>query len=458
MQTEKTSPTVRHRWLTLATLVFAGEAIFFLPFVLPRVFRPTLLQVFDLTNLQLGWAFSAYGVVAMLSYFPGGPLADRFGPRRLMSIALLSTSAGGVLLATVPASQTLMMLYAFWGVTTVFLFWAGLIRATRQWGGASLQGSAFGLLDGGRGLVAALIGSLAVYGYSLLLPSDLETLSSQEQSRAFANVIWLFTGVTFAAAVSVWLVLPKDSAMDLKHDSHSATQRELGKWKHFRWDGVRMVARMPSVWLQAMIVLCAYVAYKGLDDVSLYAKEALGFDNVAAAYSSTLSMWMRPVAAVVAGVIADRVRVSTMTAVSFVVLTIGSSVITLDLLQPGMLVGFLVVIAATSAAVFSLRGLYFAIMREGNVPFRHTGAAVGIVSAVGYTPDVFMGPLMGVLLDRGPASSGDPTRGHQYVFAIVAGFSIVGFVTTWLFRRVNKNANAVNPIDTDCSDSVEHTV
>ncbi|MFG0255667.1 MAG: nitrate/nitrite transporter, partial [Rhodopirellula sp. JB053] len=329
MQSERTPPTVRHRWLTLATLVFAGEAIFFLPFVLPRVFRPTLLQVFDLTNLQLGWAFSAYGVVAMFSYFPGGPLADRFGPRRLMSIALLSTSAGGVLLATVPASQTLMWLYAFWGCTTVFLFWAGLIRATRQWGGALLQGSAFGLLDGGRGLVAAMIGSLAVYGYSLLLPSDLETLSSQEQTRAFANVIWLFTGVTFTAAVLVWLVIPDDTRADENHEPSSAALRGLPRWNYGRWNGVKTVARMPSVWMQAIIVLCAYVAYKGLDDVSLYANEVLGFDNVAAAYSSTLSMWMRPVAAVGAGVIADRVRVSTMTAASFVVLAIGSLVIAL---------------------------------------------------------------------------------------------------------------------------------
>jgi hypothetical protein len=64
------------RAIAMLALVVAGEAVFFLPFVLPRIFRPTLLEVFALTNLELGIAFSVYGVVAMLAYFPGGPLAD----------------------------------------------------------------------------------------------------------------------------------------------------------------------------------------------------------------------------------------------------------------------------------------------------------------------------------------------------------------------------------------------
>ena len=65
------------RGLFIAALIIAGESVFLLPFVLARVFRPTLLDVFDLTNLELGAAFSAYGIIAMAAYFLGGPLADR---------------------------------------------------------------------------------------------------------------------------------------------------------------------------------------------------------------------------------------------------------------------------------------------------------------------------------------------------------------------------------------------
>ncbi|HEX9000930.1 MAG TPA: MFS transporter, partial [Blastocatellia bacterium] len=133
----------------------AGEGSFLLPFVLARIFRPTLLDVFGLTNLQLGAVFSLFGVFALASYLPGGLLADRFPARRLMSAALLLTALGGVALAQIPSLKVLTILYGFWGLTTTLLFWAAMIRATREWGGSANQGRAFGLLEGGRGLLSA---------------------------------------------------------------------------------------------------------------------------------------------------------------------------------------------------------------------------------------------------------------------------------------------------------------
>jgi sugar phosphate permease len=70
-------------------------------------------------------------------------------------------------------------------------------------------------------------------------------------------------------------------------------------------------------------------------------------------------------------------------------------------------------------------------MEEGRVPFGDTGSAVGIVSVVGYTPDVFMGPLMGILLDRWPGQ-----LGHQLVFAVLTLSAMVGLVASILFWRV----------------------
>lgn len=38
--------------LTLILLILSGEFIYFLPYVLSKVFRPTFLDVFQLNNLQ----------------------------------------------------------------------------------------------------------------------------------------------------------------------------------------------------------------------------------------------------------------------------------------------------------------------------------------------------------------------------------------------------------------------
>ncbi|MEM9591158.1 MAG: MFS transporter [Pseudomonadota bacterium] len=406
------------RVLSIAALVIAGESVFLLPFVLARVFRPTLLDVFDLTNLELGTAYSVYGVVAMAAYFFGGPLADKYPARILLAVALVSTAAGGLVLMTVPSFPTLVMLYAYWGVTTIALFWAPLIRATRQWGGQDEQGRAFGLLDGGRGLLAASMGSMMVLLFAGLLPPEEETASLAERTEALSQVILAMSCMTFLAAILVLLALP--------HSDPS----EPGEKQPLSLKGVARVAAMPSVWLQAAIILCAYVGFKAIDDFSLYANQVVGLDEVDAAQAGVVSLWVRPFAAVGAGIIADRIGASKMTSGSFVLLALGSLILASGLIAPGMVWVFLLTIICSSMGIFALRGLYFAIMREGKVPLAYTGAAVGLVSVIGYTPDVFMGPLMGYLLDQSPGAAG-----HQHVFWVVTGFAVLGLVASWRFSR-----------------------
>ncbi|MEM7192358.1 MAG: MFS transporter, partial [Pseudomonadota bacterium] len=291
----------KRRALSLLALVIAGESIFLLPFVFPRIFRPTLLEVFDLTNLELGTAFAAYGLIAMAAYFFGGPLADKFPARILIATALTFTAAGGLVMMTIPPHSTLVGLYAYWGVTTIALFWAPLIRATRQLGGDDAQGRAFGLLDGGRGLLAALMGLITVMLFAALLPEDSVTASSGQRETALRQIIMWLSAMTFGAAVLVWFALPKSAP------AQTSAQERLS----FR--GIVHVFAMPTVWLQAAIILCAYVGFKAIDDFSLYANQVVGLDQVDAARAGVVSLWVRPVAAIGAGFLADRIGASTMT-------------------------------------------------------------------------------------------------------------------------------------------------
>ena len=58
----------RSKWqrvLIIVSLIFAREAIFTLPYHVTRLFRPTLLDVLDLTPTEHGVAQSAYGFMAL---------------------------------------------------------------------------------------------------------------------------------------------------------------------------------------------------------------------------------------------------------------------------------------------------------------------------------------------------------------------------------------------------------
>jgi len=70
-------------------------------------------------------------------------------------------------------------------------------------------------------------------------------------------------------------------------------------------------------------------------------------------------------------------------------------------------------------------------MEKGQIPLTLTGTSVGLISLIGYTPDIFAGPAMGYLLEN---SSG--ANGHQHVFLMLALFSFVGGVAAWSYHRL----------------------
>jgi len=319
-----------------------------------------------------------------------------------------------------PSPDVLLLLYGGWGISTIMLFWSPLIRATREWGGEQTQGTAFGLLDGGRGLLAALTATLMVALLAWLLPEGAEAASAAERAAALNQVVMMLMAITALGALLVlWLL---EDAAPAGTGGRRTGLRDISK-----------VLTLPAVWLQALIILCAYIGFKATDDFSLYANEVIGADEVTAAAFGTIALYARPIAAVTAGLLADRLGAANMTAACFLILTAGSVYLASGAIGYGMETAFVVTISATALGIFALRGLYFAIMKEGRVPLAVTGSAVGFVSLLGYTPDVFMGPLMGWLLDRSPGAAG-----HQHVFMVVSAFAACGLLLTLGFARLTR--------------------
>lgn len=406
-------------------LILAGEAVFILPFVLARVFRATVLDVFQITNTELGYCFSIYGLVALVSYLFGGPLADKYPPRILMGLGLLLTAAGGIVYASGPSLATLQLLYGFWGFTTIFLFWAAMIKATRVWGGSNNQGKAFGFLDGGRGLVGALFGVLGVFIFSLFITSDTTALTPEEQIAAFKTIV--YTSSIIVAIIGVIVLL------FLKTELNTQT---LIKEK-ITFSTIKTVLKLPAVWLLMIIILCAYVGYKITDIFSLYAKEVMNYSEVDAAKTGTFLLFIRPIVGVVIGFLADRSRASFYLCIGFVCSIAGAILFASDLLNEHTTLLFFLSIIITALGVYAARVLYFAVMDEGNIPLALTGTAVGVISFIGYTPDIFAGPMIGYFLDGIPGK-----EGHHAVFWTLAVFSLVGLIASLIFFKITTRSSS----------------
>ena len=410
------------KFLILTLLILSGEFIYFLPYVLSRVFRPTFLDVFQLNNFQLGSLFSVYGVVALLSYIYGGVITDRYSPRKLMSSALFLTALGGLVLASYPSYQTLQILYGYWGFTSVFLFWGAMIKATRLWGGDNNQGKAFGFLDGGRGIVAASMGSIGVFVFTIVLTSDIESASVLERQEAFRYVILLSS---FMVAFIGLLVLIFLRNMEDKNTNFELPLNTL--------TNIKGVLKNESIWLLMLIIMCAYVGYKVTDIYSLYASEVMLYDQIEAAEVGALQLYLRPIVCIAIGLLADRTKNMFWIIFGFVTMLIGALIFSFGIIKPDMNFIFFLSLVILAVGTYSIRALYFAVLKEANVAFALTGTAVGIISVVGYSPDIFAGPIMGYLLDENPG-----IIGHQYVYFMLVIFSILGLIASIRFARLTK--------------------
>jgi nitrate/nitrite transporter NarK len=415
----------QRRFLYMVALIFAGEAVYTLPFAIARFFRPTMLDVFGLTATELGFAQGVYGVLALLAYFPGGALADRFPARKLMAWSLWTTAAGGVYMASLPGYGGTIFIFGFFGLSTVLLFWAALIRATRDWGASEEQGRAYGILDGGRGLLAAGMASVGVMVFSLSFPDGYAASDPEERAAALRLVIHGYAVVTGLTGVLVWFALSDD------HPGSGGQPRPSAHAAQLRQHMVD-VFRLPAVWMQAIVVVCAYVGFKGFDNFSLFAVQGYGLDEVEAAQLVALGAWVRPFAALGAGLLGDRIGVSRLLVICFVLLL--ASNLYFAFTTPGVVWVLLGNVLLAAVAICGLRGLYFAVFEEQRVPAIVTGTAVGLVSVVGYTPDIFVTLVAGILIDRSPGLAG-----HQHFFMFLAAFAAVGvLVSLALARRAER--------------------
>jgi nitrate/nitrite transporter NarK len=418
----------RRRSLAMLSLILAGESIFIPPFHPGRYFKSSVLSTFAIDEFQLGQLGAVYGVLAMACYVVGGPLADRFSPRKLIAASLIATGLGGVYMSTIPSFGGLYVLFGFWGASTILAFWAPLIRATRDWGGEDGQGRAFGILDGGRGLAAALLATVAAYAFGALVDGDVPADPAREKA-AVRVLLYAYAGCCFLASMCVWLFVPDPeparsrAVQDLTSELVRLVQRFVA------------VVRSPAVWLQAVVIIAAYSTFKMFDNYGLYAEDAYGLAPTESAKVVAYLSFLRAVAALVAGWIADRILgVSPSVQACFGLLIV--SYLTFILVAPGRDLIWLMVInmVVSCSAFFALRGIYFALLGESGIPSQLTGTAVGVICLVGFTPEIFMPPLTGWLI-REARQAGDVLAGYNRVYGILIVLSVFGWLATAAVRR-----------------------
>ena len=404
------------RTLVMTVLCLSGGTIYNLPYIWEVFYIPTQ-QAFGLSKTQLGVLLSVFGGISMITYFLGGWLADRVSPRKLISSAMLVTGVIGLYYATFPGFKMLLIIHVIWALSISLVFWNAMIKATRDWAPSEEQGRAFGFLEGGRGVVEVIPTTVLLALFAWLGSDD----------AAFSTVIICFSVINILVGIAAWLILKEPD--DDNHAEAEETKRTVG------WEELRIVLKMPVVWLTALVIMGANTAYWGTYTFTTYASEIFLMTVVMAGVLSVGRMWVKPFAAVVSGYVADRIGISRAVAFCMLLTTISFALFTITPANPAVLPFVIVNVGLAALGIFAVRGIYFALLDEGGVPIAMTGTAAGVASGIGFLPEFYMPLFNGIVLDTYPGLTG-----YRILFGFVTATVVIGFLAALLMIRMNRKA------------------
>lgn len=391
-------------------------------------YQETILQVFNMTNAQLNSMYTILGWVFVFGYIPSGILSDRFSAKKLLAMSLFFTGLGGLWFAQVPSYEFVMVIFAVWGFFSVFTFWSAHMKIVKLLATEKEQGTFFGVLDGGRGVVEALLASLALFIFSGILGSSIEVV---DKRAALIAVIYMYSFVLIITSVLIWFFVQDDKkilAMD-------ADKKEALKSPAFKFSELGNLFKNKKVYLLGFIIFMGYAVFWTYYYLSWFLEVYVGIDPVSVAGTMVIVLWMRPVGGFIGGYLGDKIGRTTVQMISLsgaAACLIAISVIPVmgnqGLFQP--------LIILLGIFLYAIRGTYWSLLGDLKLDALILGTAIGAVSFIGYLPDIIL-PQFNTFLW---ATFGD-MGGFNAYFISSAILGIIGVVLVFIFRNIIKKEN-----------------
>ena len=385
------------RWL-LIFWMFILSAVAFLDRVNISIAGTSIASAYHLSNVQLGWVFSALLWGYALFQTVGGRLADRVGPRRVLAAGVIWWGIFTALTAAIPAGiSNAFILF----IATRFLLGAGeavMYPASNQfvarWIPTQERGIANGWIFAGVGAGAGLSPPLITY---LML------------NYGWRASFWVCSGIGLIAG-AVWYVLARDTPAE--HPLVSANELALiraglaaetdietltpeRKPELVPWSRVFASREVLAVTLSYFSF--GYVAWIFFSWFYIYLAQVRGLNLKASARYATLPFLAMAVGCAVGGAVSDRltrshgprlgrcVLAAVVMAGASIFLVLGSQVESARLAS--------VVLAGGAGALYLAQSSFWSVTADiagrssGSVSgFMNTGAQIGGAVTASLTP------------------------------------------------------------------------
>lgn len=404
------------KWLTLMILILAGGTIFKLSSLKDAFYIP-MQEYFHLTHTQIGMALSVYAIVQTIGYVFSIYLSDRFSRKIMLPLGLIGVGVIGLYLSTFPGYIGIL---AAWGGMAVFaevIFWPVLIKTVRLLGDSDEQGRMFGFLEAGRGVIDTII---AFSGLALFVKLG-------SNAVGFRAAILFFSAATIIVGIVVYFFIEPESQDEVSDEGEDKKAVALA--------GAKRAVKIPELWIASLIIFCVYTVYAGLTYFIPFLKDVYKMPvALVGAYGIINQYGLKMIGGPVGGIMSDKVFKSPTKYLKYTFLIAAAMIGGFTLLPHNSMNIYLGMTCTLlfGSIIFSQRAIFFAPLDEIDIPKEISGAAVSIACLVGYAPSMFAFTLYGTIIDKFPGLTG-----YRYVFMVMAGFAIAGFVVcTYLLKKI----------------------
>ncbi len=270
--TTTTISATKTRWIIL-TLLFLVSMVTYIDRVNISVTARQMMPAYGLTDQDMGAIFSSFVIGYALFQIPGGWLADRWGARVVLTLALVWWSLCTALTA-ITATTSLVVVFGLVGALALVRGSLGVgeavalpafNRVVANWLPVDSRGFGIGIAIGGIGLGSAITPPLAAW---IMV------------NWGWQTVFYLASLLGLSMALLWWIVSRNNP---YEHPWANEAERALvqkvtasGTPPAVPW---RMFARTPTVWwLVASYTCLGYVAYIYMSWFYLYLVNVRGFD------------------------------------------------------------------------------------------------------------------------------------------------------------------------------------
>ncbi len=399
------------QWLTLMAIFMGGGTIYKLAYI-RAVYYTQMMTAIGANNTQMGLMMTAFAVTCVFCFLPGGWLVDLFPAKYLVSAGLIITGVAGLVEATLPPFNVILIIQGIYGISTTLLFWESMFKGVRLLGNKDEQGRLFGILEGGRGITGTLISFFSLWMYS--------RFTSENMGMRAAMLTYAIALIVFGL---IALFMMEKNEVEGRVDAKQA------------FKGLLKVCTLPKVWIAGFIVWMGYAAYNGLSYYSPYLVEILGMSATTASFISIIRTYLfAVVVAPLAGSLADKMgsRIRFLQYVFAIGGVAMAATILLSIINAPtwMFIGIMMIVAVI---ILAMRGTYYSTTAEIGIPIVLSGAALGLISQLGNAPDLYISTMYGYLLDTYAGK-----QGYLLVFGTMALHFLVAAVLCVILHKMNK--------------------